>query len=62
MVLQTIHSMNVDLLMQIDHQDLNSSKIPQNNYLVIITRFTVSLLPELPVIRKLVDLTSCMPF
>lgn len=29
MVLQTTHSMNVDLLMQIDHQDLNPTKIPQ---------------------------------
>lgn len=44
MVLQTMHSMPVDLLMQIDHQDLNSTISPQNNDLVIIASFSLSTL------------------
>lgn len=39
MFLPTMHSMNVDLLTQVDHQDLNSIKIPQNNDLAIVTTF-----------------------
>lgn len=44
MVLQTMHSMNVDLLMQIDHQDLNSTMSSQNNDLVIIASFSLGTL------------------
>lgn len=42
MVLQTMHSMTVNLLTQIDHQDLNSMIIPRNNDLAIIITFSLS--------------------